>query len=65
MVTSYDIDWLKLLDSAIQNGAALSKHSFDFCDTGLSLAKLTLQNAYDHGNGTNGTISCDDCKNTL
>ena len=59
MVTSYDIDWLKLFDSAIQNGAALSKDSFDFFDTGLLLTKLTLQNASDHGNGngTNGTIS--------
>ena len=66
MLTSYDVDWFKLLDSAIQNGAALSKDSFNFFGKGLLLTKLTLQNTYDHGNGTgnengndNGTDNSD------
>ena len=60
MLTSYDVDWFKLLDSAIQNGAALSKDSFNFFGKGLSLTKLSLQNTYDNGNGTGNENGNDD-----
>lgn len=60
MLTNYDVDWFKLLDSAIQNGAAVSKDSFNFFGKGLLLTKLSLQNTYDHSNGTGNENGNDD-----